>query len=30
MSAGRVVAEGGPELAEQLERDGYEPFRELA
>jgi len=30
MSAGRVVAEGGPELAEQLERDGYEPFRDLA
>jgi Fe-S cluster assembly ATP-binding protein len=24
---GRVVATGGPELAEQLERDGYEPFR---
>lgn len=30
MSAGRVVAQGGPELAEQLERDGYEPFRDLA
>lgn len=29
MSAGRVVAEGGPELAEILERDGYEPFKEL-
>jgi Fe-S cluster assembly ATP-binding protein len=28
MSAGRIVASGGPELAEQLERDGYEPFRE--
>jgi Fe-S cluster assembly ATP-binding protein len=27
MSAGRVVATGGPELAEVLERDGYEPFR---
>ena len=23
---GRVVAEGGPELAEQLEADGYDPF----
>jgi Fe-S cluster assembly ATP-binding protein len=30
MSAGRVVAEGGPELAEVLERDGYEPFKELS
>jgi len=30
MSAGRIVASGGPELAEQLERDGYEPFRESA
>ena len=30
MSAGRVVAEGGPELAEVLERDGYEPFKDLA
>lgn len=29
MSAGRVVAEGGPELAEVLERDGYEPFKDL-
>lgn len=28
VSAGRVVATGGPELAEVLERDGYEPFRE--
>jgi Fe-S cluster assembly ATP-binding protein len=28
MSSGRIVASGGPELAEQLERDGYEPFRE--
>lgn len=27
VSAGRVVATGGPELAEILERDGYEPFR---
>jgi Fe-S cluster assembly ATP-binding protein len=27
MSAGRVVATGGPELSETLERDGYEPFR---
>ena len=27
MSDGRVVATGGPELAETLERDGYEPFR---
>ena len=27
LSAGRVVASGGPELAETLERDGYEPFR---
>jgi len=27
---GRVVATGGPELAEDLERDGYEPFRALA
>lgn len=30
MSAGRIVASGGPELAEQLERDGYEPFRDNA
>ena len=28
VSGGRVVATGGPELAEVLERDGYEPFRE--
>ncbi|HEV7959211.1 MAG TPA: Fe-S cluster assembly ATPase SufC [Acidimicrobiales bacterium] len=27
MSDGRVVATGGPELAETLERDGYEGFR---
>ena len=27
LSAGRVVATGGPELSEVLERDGYEPFR---
>ncbi len=27
VSAGRVVATGGPELAEALEREGYEPFR---
>jgi Fe-S cluster assembly ATP-binding protein len=27
VSEGRVVATGGPELAEILERDGYEPFR---
>lgn len=27
MSAGRVVATGGPELSEVLEREGYEPFR---
>jgi Fe-S cluster assembly ATP-binding protein len=25
--AGRIVASGGPELARQLERDGYESFR---
>ena len=30
VSGGRVVATGGPELAEVLERDGYEPFRESA
>jgi Fe-S cluster assembly ATP-binding protein len=24
--AGRMVAEGGPELAEQLESEGYEKF----
>lgn len=29
MSAGRIVATGGPELAETLERDGYEVFREV-
>jgi Fe-S cluster assembly ATP-binding protein len=28
MSEGRVVATGGPELSEVLERDGYEPFRQ--
>jgi Fe-S cluster assembly ATP-binding protein len=27
MTDGRVVATGGPELADELERDGYEPFR---
>lgn len=27
VSDGRVVASGGPELSETLERDGYEPFR---
>jgi Fe-S cluster assembly ATP-binding protein len=27
MSEGRLVATGGPELSEVLERDGYEPFR---
>ena len=27
MSDGRVVETGGPELAETLERDGYEHFR---
>ena len=27
LSAGRVVATGGPELSTTLERDGYEPFR---
>ena len=30
LSEGRVVATGGPELAEVLERDGYEPFRTVA
>jgi Fe-S cluster assembly ATP-binding protein len=30
MSGGRVVATGGPELAETLEREGYEPFRTAA
>ncbi len=29
MSGGRIVASGGPELAETLERDGYEPFRSV-
>lgn len=29
MSHGKIVATGGPELAEQLERDGYEPFRAI-
>lgn len=29
VSEGRVVATGGPELSEVLERDGYEPFRNL-
>jgi len=27
---GRIVAEGGPELAEQLEESGYERFQALA
>ncbi|HVB19598.1 MAG TPA: Fe-S cluster assembly ATPase SufC [Acidimicrobiales bacterium] len=27
VSEGRVVATGGPEMAETLEREGYEPFR---
>lgn len=27
VSEGRIVATGGPELSEILERDGYEPFR---
>ena len=27
MGAGRIVASGGPELAEVLEQEGYEPFR---
>jgi Fe-S cluster assembly ATP-binding protein len=30
MSNGRIVATGGPELAETLERDGYEGFRRVA
>ena len=30
VSGGRVVATGGPELSEILERDGYEPFRDLS
>jgi Fe-S cluster assembly ATP-binding protein len=30
MSDGRIVATGGPELAETLERDGYEGFRRVA
>jgi Fe-S cluster assembly ATP-binding protein len=25
---GRIVAEGGPELAKQLEAEGYDPLRE--
>ncbi len=29
VSSGRVVATGGPELAEQLEAEGYEPFSAL-
>jgi Fe-S cluster assembly ATP-binding protein len=29
ISEGRVVATGGPELSEVLERDGYEPFRAI-
>ncbi len=28
VSGGRVVATGGPELSETLEREGYEPFRD--
>ena len=27
---GRIVTSGGMEIAETLERDGYEAFRELA
>jgi Fe-S cluster assembly ATP-binding protein len=30
VSGGRVVATGGPELSETLERDGYEPFRDTS
>jgi len=30
MGAGRIVASGGPELAEVLEHEGYEPFRGTA
>ena len=30
VSGGRVVATGGPELSEILERDGYEPFRDTS
>ena len=30
VSGGRVVATGGPELSRVLERDGYEPFRDVA
>jgi Fe-S cluster assembly ATPase SufC len=26
LAKGRIVASGGPELADQLERDGYEAF----
>jgi Fe-S cluster assembly ATP-binding protein len=28
LHAGRIVASGGPELARQLEADGYESFRQ--
>ena len=27
---GRIVASGGMELAEQLERDGYDAFKDVA
>ena len=30
LMGGRIVASGGMEIAERLERDGYESFRELA
>lgn len=30
MAAGRIVRSGGPELAEELEAQGYEAFREVA
>jgi Fe-S cluster assembly ATP-binding protein len=30
LMAGRIVESGGMEIAERLERDGYESFRELA
>ena len=30
MSAGRIVASGGPELAHELEREGYEKFEKAA
>jgi len=26
MSAGRIVASGGPELAHELEKDGYDKY----